>query len=101
MNFLSNMKYGLQAIVTPSCWLRNHKTDSDWDRQVNAELNHPIFMNRDEYTVDLNGKTIWVANHPYASVRDYSTGVSSTHGRTEKMPSRRTVFRFFDLLPGY
>jgi len=88
---MNELMYLLKVFVTPMCWIRTSGTNRIWDRAIRHELKNPKFTNYDRYTVELNGKQIWVANYPYASFTDYATS-------SKGMPSRRTVFMFNDAL---
>lgn len=81
----------MRIFVTPSCWIRNERTDKHWDRRIRKELENPTFTDFTGRTVRLNGAKIWIANHPYASVTNHDRGIGG-------MPSRRTVFMFDDAL---
>lgn len=55
------------VLTNPGCWTRlgiYSREFEEWclDRVVNG-----TFTNYDGYTVDLGGKSIWIASHPYAS----------------------------------
>lgn len=92
---LNELYYLLRVLITPSCWIRNYPTNNYWDRSVRLNLKNPDFTLINRCEVRLNGKKIWIANHPYASVTD-----AETHN-DNVMPSRRTVFMFGDALDKY
>jgi hypothetical protein len=62
-----------------------------WDNKINEFLDDPKFTNLCEHYVQLNGRKIWIANHPYACCTPCTNGAGV-------MPSRATVWRFFDAL---
>jgi len=78
-----------RILTTPSCWLRNSFTNKRWDSMVLSELKNPVFTNETQYDVSLSGKSIWIENKYYDCVSDGGYG---------PIPSRRTVFKFFDAL---
>ena len=89
----SPVYYFLMVIITPPCWIRSGFTDKKWDKKVLAELKNPVFTDKNNYTVTFNGKIIWIENKPYDCVTDYSGGHKGSI-----LPSRATVFKFFDAL---
>jgi len=88
---LNDLLYFLRVIFTPSCWIRNEFTNREWDREINIQLQNPVFTKKSEYTCDFNGQKIWISNYPYDYCTDYETGIKG-------MPSRKTVFKFKDAL---
>ena len=88
------LKTILRILTTPSCWQRNHRTDHNWDRTLNALLDQHEFTNIDRHTARLGGKLIWIANHPYDSFTPYSHEA----GSPPILPSRETAFRAYDKL---
>ena len=80
-----------KIIMNPRCLIRNYRTNNVWDKMVLEQLKNPAFTGRDSYTVKLNGVEIWIENHPYASVKDYS-------GKNKGLTSRYTSFKFMDEL---
>ena len=88
---MSDFIYFLRVIFTPACWIRNESTNWDWDREINFQLQNPIFTENGSHTCVLNGQTIWTSNYPYAYCIDDETGIKG-------MPSRITVFKFKDAL---
>jgi len=90
LQFIINELYWIARILTsPTCWLRNSFTNKKWDLMVLSELQSPSFTNRNNYDVTLNGRYIWIENRYYDCVCDGVNG---------PIPSRRTVFKFFDAL---
>lgn len=59
----------LRVLLTPMCWIRNGWTDKEWDRSLRAKLldDPEIIVNDGGCTASIDGVTIWIANHPYAS----------------------------------
>lgn len=91
---MSKCKMFFRILTTPSCWIRNYRTNKFWDKKINQCLDNPCFSSLSEHAVMLNGMKIWIENHPYASVRDVCC-------KKLGMPSRATVFRFYDALQKY
>lgn len=85
------MKYFFRVITSPSCWFRLYSYSEIWDETLNNMLDKPFFSKLDRYTVDLNGVTIWISNRWYACCASHNPEFMS-------LPSRRTVFRFFDVM---
>ena len=84
-------KYWAKTLYSPSCWLRNYKTDFHWDKKIREMLGNPVFTELKAHQVKLNGVDIWISNHPYASmVKPFTIGLG--------MPRRSTVFKLYDLL---
>jgi len=75
--------------------MRPYKYSSCWDAKVQELLGTEEFSltrDRGEYTVRLGGTVLWIANCPYASITSRSQSIRPVI----VMPSRRTVFEFFD-----
>lgn len=90
---MNKFLYWVSAVVfgllTPSMWLRNHRTDQaldEWFRECLSEGVH--FTNIGRCTARLKGVEVWIANHPYASFTVDGSG----------LPSRLTVYRLQKLL---
>lgn len=82
------MRYLLRVLFTPSCWVRARKVDRVWDRVLNEVLDtNPEIKRVDAYRASINGYQVWVENCPYSALKSPREG----------LPTRRTVFRFFDL----
>ena len=64
---VNEIKYFLRIFVTPHCWIRNHRTNSHWDKFIRQNLINPEFTRATGYTIELNGTSIWIGNYPYAS----------------------------------
>ena len=88
---MNNLYYFIKVLLTPTCWLRNSPTSRHWDASVLENLKSPEWSDLQKHTVKLNGKTIWISNYPYASCTDH-------RAIREFMPSRITVFKFFDAI---
>lgn len=58
-------------MVMPHFWIQNHRTDLDFDRWLLAALDRYGVGNIEDYTVEVNGHTIWTSNYPHASGRSY------------------------------
>lgn len=93
MQFIINEIYwALRILFTSECWIRNNATDKKWDAMILSELETPVFKEVDKYLINLNGKDIWVANKFYDGVKFWPKPIS------KGMPTRRTVFKFYDAL---
>ena len=74
----------LSVLATPGCWLQLYPFSKDWDRWLNKKMESEDFSDITKFTAKLGGVEIWVANHPYASLRPY---------KLEIRPSRATILR--------
>ena len=89
----------LKVLITPNCWLRNYRTDKEWDSELNKMLDNPIFTCRytelEPFDIHINGVSIWICNYPYAFAYSYTP----LKDICEKcLPRRSTVFRLKDAL---
>jgi hypothetical protein len=84
--------YTLRCIITPSCWMRIYRASSQWSVELNDMLNNnPKFEEFESYyAIKLNGQSIWIANYPYACCNKSI--------ETLIIPSRKVVFKFFDIM---
>ena len=80
-----------RIIRTPSCWSPNHGYDEDWDQALRGLMTKYRFRGRDGYKATLGPIAIWIANHPYASMRPFP---ELPHIR----PSRVTILEAMDKL---
>ena len=76
---------GLQFIFKPNYWLIYGEYNNTWDKILNKLLDENDFVNIGEYTAELGGVTIWIANIPYACMMPYN--------KTFIRPSRLTIQR--------
>lgn len=74
----------LQFLFKPSFWSLHESYCEEWDRELNALLDHYCFINISTYTATLGGKHIWVANYPYSCFHEINKSVR---------PSRLTILR--------
>jgi len=58
-------------LFKPSFWLSNERVDYQWDKKLNELLDNPKFKFKDEYTINLNGYSIWIQNYPYSYGRNH------------------------------
>lgn len=80
------------VITTPASWVTIHKYNSVLDKWLIDALKDPHFIETgSEYTIKLNGITLWVGNSPYScgypdgfDLNIFDTGV----------PARSTMIRF-------
>lgn len=82
----------LRFIFKPSYWIMNHQYSERWDCRLNELMEkHDFVLDRPNpisgviLTAFLGDVEVWVANHPYASFRQYD--LFGRHGR----PSRDTI----------
>ena len=88
------LKTILRILTTPSCWIRNHKTDLIWDMKLNQLLDKYDFADIEEHTARLGDQKVWIKNHPFASFSPYNR----PYGPLHVLPKRETVFRAHDKL---
>jgi hypothetical protein len=75
----------LTTIINPRYWISNYPTNKEWDAAIlraidmdcDAELSHT------GCTVSIAGRSIWIANFPYAYGGGYGIG-------PDFLPSKRT-----------
>jgi len=85
MKWLKNLKF----IFMPSYWLMNHPYNKEVDMMINGLLDDYEFTNIGEYDAKLGATTIWIENHPYASMRLYNSNLIMFR------PSRLTIRRAY------
>lgn len=79
--------------LKPSYWVQLKPFSGAWDKRLNDLMDSEMFTKCDQYTAELGGVEIWIANHPYSSFTPYqSTGLP------EVRPRRRTIARAYDKL---
>ena len=82
-----------RILLTPSCWIRNHKTNNALSTFINNALdNSCTIVITDRFTVMLNEVELWARNYPYAFGDKY------TPNHYSGLPDRETVFRLYDEL---
>lgn len=93
---INHIRRFLKIFITPSCWLRNHRTNRKWDKVLNEMLDNPEFSKEySNYTIFLNDVQIWIANEYYAACHPYNGPMKN------RLPKRTIVFRFFEVLEEY
>ena len=92
MNFKWWLKYTIKVLLTPSCWVRIHRTSRIWDKQLQKLLEENKWRNHDWYTAYLDNNEIWISNHPYASFCPYKPV------KLNVLPRRKTVLYAADRL---
>ena len=110
-----NLSIIWRIITTPKCWIRNAKTSNGVDTFFKAIVLNKRYVTVEE--VDCYRMTVnfgnayyrfWISNFPYSCLTDleqvekynFSNGdfyfKSVSQSRSRAMPSRATVFEFFD-----
>lgn len=84
---LLSENWTLLALLTPSCWTQNYNYDEDLDAWLNRCIDNemPIRV-LSKYNAEVDGVSLWIANHPYASFTTKRNGVTVR-------PSRATILR--------
>lgn len=96
-----NLLNKLNVLIRPDWWCRNYKTNKDWDKALTTILDNPnLVVNKvDEFTIDINGIAVWIANYPYAYGHHY--GGRGLRGFGKGIPSRTTAMRLRKLEEGF
>lgn len=90
-NFFQELLLLIQAILTPSCWIRNYKYDAHWDLYLRTKLKQgETWEDIGRYTARFGGVLLWIENYPYASFYKYE-GWWKEQGGDRFLPSRRTT----------
>jgi hypothetical protein len=80
----------LWILLHPRYWVRNERTSKTLNDWCIEKLNDGTkFTNIDNYTANLDGKELWISNHPYNSFE--LRGISA-------LPKRRTSYELMILL---
>lgn len=85
------MPYWLRILLTPGCWLRNHRSGKHISRFIQERLAAGEIPRQRGYHILLGGKTLWAGNYPYA-YGNIDRGIFSGG----PMPDRKTVFMLHD-----
>lgn len=88
----------LRVLLNPACWLQNHPYSAAWDKELRRLLATEKFEGVDEYTARIGGREIWIANHPYASMRPYGNMPGCRPKRTTILAARENLMS--DLIVG-
>ena len=79
----------LQFLFMPHYWVMNHPYNKQVDEFINQLLDTYEFTNIGDHTATLGNVTIWISNHPYASMTLYGYRYALEKYR----PSRLTIKR--------
>ena len=63
---MNNILYFARIILDPRYWIKNERTDYDYNESVKLQLENANFKRFSSYRVDLNGVALWVKNYPYS-----------------------------------
>jgi hypothetical protein len=86
------MNYFFKVLLTPSCWLQNYSHSKELDKWYETKLNEDCSFDGDRtHTAKLDGATVWIGNHPYASFTRIVAGETIR-------PSRAMILRLADKL---
>mgnify|MGYP001470784326 CR=1 FL=1 len=77
----------LFALAHPTYWLQLYEYSDAWDKMLSRYLKTETFSQFGSHTVRLGPFVIWIANHPYASMRCYNCGKDGPR------PRRITIYR--------
>lgn len=76
------------VLTNPGCWVRFGVYSKEFEDWCLDRAGKGLFSGYDTYTVKLDDKTIWIANHPYSSW-DFYNGRS----KAEIRPGRAVTIR--------
>lgn len=102
-----NSKSIIRILQTPRCWIRSYQTNQRLDAFVRTLIDHKEeveFVGMNRFTINLRFRgriyVFWISNHPYASLSQMTSKNDERDFELTKnlecMPSRETVFDFFD-----
>ena len=92
-------QFFLRVLFNPSYWILNSPPpNEEWDGELNKMLDNPEFGRIDSHTCNLNGKTIWIENFPYAYGSPWAN--HRYHGK-DILPKRRTILKLYDALESH
>lgn len=66
MKLIENIKRILFAITHPTYWIQNQPYNAELDKAIN-DLDWNKIKVISEYNAEIDGMTLWIANHPYSS----------------------------------
>lgn len=89
------LKYKIKCLLNPLYWTRSRITNKPWDDFLwNALINCQVEA-IGEFRAIVNGKIVWIANHPYAS------GACEVADRDDIYCSRETAMLLHEEIPKY
>ena len=86
------------VLTSPDYWHQIYPYNEEWDRKLNELLDTEKFIRIDGYTAKLGEQQVWIANHPYASMRPYGNKTIKgrrTYGSQNIRPKRETIARAY------
>lgn len=84
---IKNGFISLKFIFKPLYWFLSYKYSREWDEKLSQLIeDNYCFEEITHYTAKINGITVWVSNHPYASFYIYNPEI-------RVRPSRLTIER--------
>lgn len=60
------------VMTTPQSWVQVDDYDPQWDRIIRDLLDKHTFTNITKHTAKLGDWTLWISNHPYASMKPHN-----------------------------
>lgn len=88
---MPKLKEIIRVLLTPTCWVQVDEYSAVWDAKLNVLMRTHRFTHIGEYTAEIDGITVWIANHPYASFHPYGHG-------PKVRPRRATILAAHDKL---
>jgi len=97
--------YWIKFIFSPEYWLFNSDYNKGWDDTILKILEDPKIERLDSHYITINGKTLWIANWPYAAlVGKVETDTKATWRNSkvgkECRPSTMTLMKFDEMMKG-
>lgn len=90
----------VRILINPSCWIRNYRTDKEWDSLLNTLLDYgEIDLTRQKHGLfwcSINNHCVWIKNFPNAFGNLYNP--DGYPRKLSGLPSRKTAFRLHDII---
>lgn len=74
----------LRYLFRPGWWVMLCPYSDGWDKRLNELLDGHEFEAVNEYSARIGGVELWIANHPYASMRPYNFNVRARRSTIER-----------------
>lgn len=92
---LEKIYWFFRILLSPNSWLQNYPYSPIWDAEFERCLGKYTWNLIDSYCAKLGPHTIWITNHPYASMRPMTDKVVATIG---SRPSLKNILLGYDKL---
>ena len=82
----------IRVLFMPSCWIQPYPYSETYDQWLKKVLKTHKFKVENQYEATIDGETVWIENHPYASF-------TKPHGFVNRVrPARSTILLAWDKL---